>query len=108
MSEKLKLVSTLELPELASEAQDDPKAAAIITSDEVLKDLTLRAELRFGTAKVTLEQLYAMKHGAVFSLDQSVDAPIELLIEGRVFARGELVAVGENLGIKVLELATAK
>ncbi|MBV9232868.1 MAG: FliM/FliN family flagellar motor switch protein, partial [Candidatus Eremiobacteraeota bacterium] len=43
--------------------------------------------------------------GSVVELDRSIDGPVTLLVNDRPIARGEIVAVEENFGLRITELA---
>lgn len=57
-----------------------------------------------GQADATVGELLALKEGAVLALDRQIDAPFDVVLDGRIFARGQLVAVGEHFGIRVTEV----
>jgi flagellar motor switch protein FliN/FliY len=50
-------------------------------------------------------ELLEMKQGAVLVLDRAVEAPLDILVDGHVVARGTLVAVGEHFGVRITETA---
>jgi flagellar motor switch protein FliN/FliY len=45
-----------------------------------------------------------MGPGAVIDLDRAVNTPVDLLVNGTVFARGEVVVIDEEFGIRILEI----
>jgi flagellar motor switch protein FliN/FliY len=53
---------------------------------------------------MTVGQLLAAREGQVLALDRSVDAPVDLLLEGKVVARGQLVAIDGSFGVRITEL----
>jgi flagellar motor switch protein FliN len=57
-----------------------------------------------GSAEVTVGSLLAARENQVLTLDRSFDAPVDLMLNGQVIARGELVAVEGVFGIKITEL----
>lgn len=65
--------------------------------------VTLVAQL--GTVAMTVEQLFKLRQGDVLSMAEALDAPVTLLLNGKPVARGELLAVDDQLGIRVTELA---
>ena len=72
-----------------------------------LNDLQVEVTVELGRTKLTIRDLAEMTAGHVIELNQSADRPLELLAGGQVFARGELVMVGEDgsrLGLRVTEL----
>lgn len=65
--------------------------------------VTLVAQL--GSVSMTVEQLFKMRQGDVLAMAEALDAPVTLLLNGKPVARGELLAVDDQLGIRVTELA---
>ena len=71
---------------------------------ELVLDVELNAVLRFGQRQLTLREVLGLKCGSVIELDRRVDEPVELLIDGRVIARGEASIVDGNYGLRVTEI----
>lgn len=57
-----------------------------------------------GQAESTVGELLALKEGALLTLDRQIDAPFDVVLDGKVMARGQLVAVGEHFGIRITEV----
>jgi len=73
----------------------------------ILMDVQLDVVLRFGERKMLLREILELGAGSVVELDRKVDEPVDLLLDGRLVARGEVVVVDGNYGLRVLELAAA-
>ena len=58
-----------------------------------------------GSVSISVERLFALKKGEVLEMNETLDAPLTLMLNGKPVARGELVAVGDNFGIRITELA---
>jgi flagellar motor switch protein FliN/FliY len=58
-----------------------------------------------GTVSMSIEQLFGLKSGDVVSMNELLEAPLTLLLNGRAVARGELLAVDDHFGVRILELA---
>lgn len=58
-----------------------------------------------GTISMSVEKLFALKSGDVVGMNELLEAPLTLLLNGRPVARGELVAVDDHFGVRILELA---
>jgi len=71
---------------------------------ELLLDVELEAVLRFGQRSLLLREVLELDAGSVVDLDRKVSDTAELLIDGRVVARGEVVVVDGNYGLRILEL----
>src|ERR1700677_1006204 len=73
---------------------------------DLLKDIELPVMLRFGSTRMPLEDLIRLNTGSVIEFDGSLNDPIELMVNGRVIARGEAVIVQNSYGIRISEIAT--
>ena len=71
---------------------------------KLVLDVELNATLRFGQCQMPLRQVLELGSGAVIELDRSVDEPVELLLDGKVIARGEAVIVDGNYGLRITEI----
>jgi flagellar motor switch protein FliN/FliY len=86
-------VSDEPVPDLAGEANLD-----------LLKDVELKVTLRFGQCSMLLRDILELGEGSVVELDREVQEPVDLLLDGRLIARGEVVIVDGNYGLRVQEL----
>lgn len=73
----------------------------------LLLDVELEATIRFGQREMLLREVFGLMPGAVVELNQLVNEPAELLVAGRLIARGEVVVVDGNFGLRVTEVAVA-
>ncbi len=64
-------------------------------------ELTVAVEL--GRARMRMRELLHMGEGSVVDLDRSPDAPVDILVNGSLIARGEVVVVGDELGVRITE-----
>jgi flagellar motor switch protein FliN/FliY len=69
-----------------------------------LLDVGLDVKLRFGTRRMPLRDVLALSAGVVVELDNKVQSPADLLLDGRVIARGEVVVVDGKYGLRVTEI----
>lgn len=72
-----------------------------------LASVSVRVSVRVGAAQTSVAHLLEMKQGTVLALDRLVDQPLDVLVDEHVIARGVLVAVGENFGVRITETAMA-
>jgi flagellar motor switch protein FliN/FliY len=61
-----------------------------------------------GRCSLRLGDLLKLGSGAVVELDRRAGAPIDLLVNGRLIARGEIVAVDERFGVRITEVVATK
>jgi flagellar motor switch protein FliN len=71
---------------------------------DFLRDIELGVTLRFGKRQALLRDILEIVPGSVVELEQQVQEPVELLVGKRVIARGEVVVVGGNYGLRVTEV----
>lgn len=69
-----------------------------------LHQIKTRLQVCVGNAVITVGELMALRERQVLTLDQGVDAPVDILLEGRVIARGQLVAVDDQFAVRISEL----
>lgn len=89
------------LPKAASESE---KAVMESANLDLVMDVELNVSLRFGQCKLPLREVLDLASGSVIELDRDVDDPVELLLDGKVIARGEAVIVDGNYGLRVIEI----
>jgi flagellar motor switch protein FliN/FliY len=70
----------------------------------LVMDVELNVTLRFGQRQLTLREVLELTSGSVVELDRQVEEPVELLLEGKVIARGEAVVIDGNYGLRVIEV----
>ncbi len=71
---------------------------------QLVMDVELNVSLRFGQCQLPLRDVLDLTSGSVIELDRDVDDPVELLLDGKVIARGEAVIVDGNYGLRVTEI----
>jgi flagellar motor switch protein FliN/FliY len=96
--------------EAAQPSPPPPAARALEQSDNQLAmvmDVELAMTLRFGSRRLPLREILEFCPGTVVELDRQVDEPVDLLLHGKLVARGEVVVVDGNYGLRVTEVVTA-
>jgi flagellar motor switch protein FliN len=71
---------------------------------DLLLDVELALTLRFGSRSLPLGEILDLTPGAVIELDRQVQDPVDVLLDGRVVARGEVVVMDGNYGLRVTEV----
>lgn len=84
-----------------------PKAETVrrTIGETVLDGLPVTVEAVLGKAQVTVSELTRLAPGDNIKLESKLGEAVELRLNGVVIATGELVAVGENFGIRVQQIA---
>lgn len=104
MSEQILNVGTEEAVVSNIKPQAADPAAADSVNLGLLLDVELNVTLRFGQRQLTLREVLELTGGSVVELDRQVEEPVELLLDGKVIARGEAVVVDGNYGLRVTEV----
>ena len=73
---------------------------------DVILDIDLPVVVRFGRTEMPIRALSRIGPGSVIDLGRSPDDPVEVLVSNRVVARGEVVIVGGNYGVRILDVAS--
>lgn len=81
----------------------DPEQLANL---EHLLDVRLPITIRLGSTRMPLEELLALTPGSILELDRREDEPLELLANGQVVGRGEVVVVDERFGLRITEIGS--
>ena len=71
---------------------------------DLLLDIELPLAVRFGQAELSLLTLTRLGPGSVIDLHRSADEPVEIMVGGKMIARGEVVVVEGNYGVRVTEI----
>jgi flagellar motor switch protein FliN/FliY len=74
---------------------------------ELLMDVEIEVTLRFGERSMLLRDILELGEGSVVELDRQVEEPVDLLLDGKLIARGEVVVVDGNYGLRIQEMLTA-
>lgn len=72
----------------------------------VILGIDLPVVVRFGRTELPIRSLSKLGPGSVIELGRSPDDPVDVLVGDRVVARGEVVIVGGNYGVRILEVIT--
>jgi flagellar motor switch protein FliN/FliY len=70
-----------------------------------LLDVQLAMTLRFGAKRLLLREVLDLSPGAVVELDRKVQEPVDLLLDGRLVARGEVVVIDGSYGLRVTDVS---
>jgi len=69
-----------------------------------LGDIPIEAVIELGRAKLTVKELAQLSRDDIVELDRMASQPLDLLVGGKVFARGEVVVVDDRIALRVIEV----
>jgi len=96
------IVNEIELEPLTDDA-DERHQTIVRSAWPFLGSVKVRLAVRVGGAEISVADLLGFKEGSLVELDQLLDEPLEVMIDGHVVARGVLVAVGDHFGVRISE-----
>ena len=73
---------------------------------DMLRDVEMEVTCELGRTRMTVRQLLALAPGDVVELDRLAGSPADLLVNGTLLARGEVVVVDEAFGLRITEIVT--
>lgn len=69
-----------------------------------LQEIPIELVVELGRTRLTVRELASLGRDDVVELDRSATQPLDVIVGGRVFARGELVVVDDRVGLRITEL----
>jgi flagellar motor switch protein FliN/FliY len=84
--------------------QATPVAAPAAAELERLNDVSVEVSVEIGRTRMTLGDALALGPGSVIGLHRLAGEPVDLLVNGRVIARGEVVVLDEEFGLRITDV----
>ena len=73
---------------------------------DLLRNVAMEVTVEIGRTRMTVAELLSLHPGEVIELDRAAGAPADLLVNGTLIARGEIVVVDEDFGLRISEIVT--
>lgn len=81
-----------------------PNGSKSQTSLDMLMDVPLKISVELGRSQMTLRQTLELVQGSVIELDRLAGDPVDVYVNDRIFARGEVVVVDDKFAVRITEL----
>ncbi|MEV4132522.1 flagellar motor switch protein FliN [Dactylosporangium sp. NPDC049742] len=88
----------------AGDFRDDRDDRGRPPAFDLLHDVEMEVTAELGRTRMSVRELLSLAPGAVIELDRAAGGPADLLVNGRLIARGEVVVIDENFGIRITEI----
>ena len=75
---------------------------------DLLMDMELPVMVRFGSTRMLLRDLLKLTAGSIVEFNRSPENAVEVLVNGRIVARGSAIVVEGNYGVRISEIAPAR
>jgi flagellar motor switch protein FliN/FliY len=93
--------------DLAEQPAARPAATNARPSYDLLLDVEMDVTAELGRTRMTVRNLLDLEPGTIVELDRMAGSPVDLLVNGRLIARGEVVVVDEEFALRVTEIIAA-
>jgi len=75
---------------------------------DVLLDIELPVTVRLGTTQMTFGEVMGLNTGSLVEFGRASEEPVDVLVNGRLVARGEIVMVQGNYGVRITEVSSRR
>ena len=84
----------------------EPAAHAAVSAEELarLHDVSVELAVEVGRTRMTIREALALGPGSIVTLNRLAGEPVDLLVNGKPIARGEVVVIDEEFGLRVTEV----
>ncbi|MBQ6132147.1 MAG: flagellar motor switch phosphatase FliY [Selenomonadaceae bacterium] len=72
----------------------------------LILDVPLQVTVELGRTKKTIKEILDLATGSIVELDKLAGEPVEIQVNGHFLAKGEVVVIDENFGVRITEIAT--
>ena len=89
---------------------DEPAAPAASAAAELerLRDVPVELAVEIGRTRMTIGETLALSPGSIITLNRLAGEPVDLLVNGKPIARGEVVVIDEEFGLRVTEVVASE
>ena len=84
-----------------------PEGGGVPPEIERLMDVSLTVTIELGRTTETIEKVMEYGDQSLIELDKTVGEPVDVLVNGIVFAKGEVVVVADNFGVRITQLVSS-
>ena len=73
-----------------------------------LLDISVEISVEIGRTKMPIGQLLSLSKGSIIELNKIAGESVDILVNGKLLGKGEIVVVNERLGVRIVEIVTPK
>ena len=108
--EALEDIEDIDAGEDADEALDEAGKSAVPSGEakslDLILDIPLTVSVELGRSKMLINDLLQLGQGSVIELTKLVGEPLEVLVNQKLVARGEVVVVNEKFGVRLTDIVS--
>lgn len=94
-------IQKVELPALAQQAGLSPEQAQNIN---LLLDVPMQLTVELGRTRMLIKDILGLGEGSIIELDKLAGEPVDILVNNKLIAKGEVVVIDENFGVRVTDI----
>jgi flagellar motor switch protein FliN len=105
----------LDAPDIEGQAQEKSpierakKTGSLVRLDsEIFSDVSVKLTVTLGNGTIVVRDLLNLSEGSLIELDTPLDGMVKVMLNNRVVAHGEIVAVGDQFGVRVTKIIAQK
>lgn len=98
------VIAPVDLPPVESTASDEGIQKSRDVNLGMILDLPVDVHVEIGQARMNIQNILAFSVGTVIELDRLAGDPVDIIVNGKLIGKGEVMVVDENFGIRVTEL----
>jgi flagellar motor switch protein FliN/FliY len=96
------------VPFEATVAAGAPVPAGVAGDLERLRDVPVELAVEIGRTRMTIGETLELGPGSIITLDRLAGEPVDLLVNGKPIARGEVVVIDEEFGLRITDVVTGR
>ncbi len=106
INENVETPNAAQVNQLADEVKvgDDALNKLKVQNLDFILDIPLKVSVELGRTTVIIKDLLQLGQGSVLELDKLAGEPLEILVNGKLIAKGEVVVVNEKFGIRLTDI----
>lgn len=83
---------------------EHPKQSASL---DLIRDVPLRVTVELGRTRKSIQEILELGPGSIIELEKLAGEPVDILVNGKFVAKGEVVVIDENFGVRITEIASS-
>ena len=91
-----------------SDFEDEPAFEAEPRNLSILLDVPLQVTVQLGQTTRSIKDILELTKGSIIELDKLAGEPVDILVNNHLIAKGEVVVIDENFGVRVTEIISQK
>ncbi|HUM76259.1 MAG TPA: flagellar motor switch protein FliN, partial [Fervidobacterium sp.] len=92
----------------SNQQQSSDESAAIDERLQLLFDIPLNITVELGRTKLTLKEVMELGVGSLIELDKLTGEPVDIYVNNKLIAKGEVVVIDENFGVRITEIISPR